>query len=144
MAYVELTDEMLDELKRLKRETGIGPMKLLARSQGVPENLNSAVINTWFNRKTVRAREAHIQFVLNAYSKIVPIIPITPEMRDELNAGFTHTGYSPKSLLNCLDVRPKGLSAALISRWSTGRTASARSDLWQCVIDVLDGARGAQ
>ena len=137
MAYVQLTDETLKTLERLKRETGIGPMKLLARSQAVPEGLNSAVINTWFNRKTAKARAAHLQFVLEAYSQIVPIIPITSEMRGNLQAGLARSGYSAKALINRIEDCPKGLSAALISRWSTGRTISARRDLWHCVMDAL-------
>ena len=144
MAYVTLTEEILHELERLKRETGIGPMKLLARSQGAPTTLNSAVINSWFNGQTASARERDLAFVLEAYAQIVPIIPITCEMRDDLNAEFVRTGCSPKSLLNRLPMPPKALSAALISRWRTGRTVSARKDLWDFVMKGLRGVPSAQ
>lgn len=144
MARVPITDDVIEELYRLKCETGLGPMKLLARAQNVPEGLNSAVINTWFNRKTTSAREVHLAFVLKAYREIVPIISITPEKCAALNAELTRTGYAPTALLNSLRPYPEGLSAALVSRWSTGRTVSARGDLWRFVMDGLEAIPDAQ
>lgn len=138
MTYVELNDEILEKLVHLKAETGLGAMKVLSRANDeLPEGLNSALINTWLNGKTQRAREDHLEFVLKAYREAIPIIPITDELRTKLNAELERTGYAPTALLNRLLPHPNGLSAALVSRWSSGQTASARGDLWEFIMDGL-------
>ncbi|MBR9826673.1 MAG: hypothetical protein GYB36_12880 [Alphaproteobacteria bacterium] len=144
MARVTLTDDIIGELERLKRETGLGPMKLLARSDNVPQGLNSAIINTWLNRKTESARADHLEFVLAAYRAVPPVIPITDELRAQLNEELARTGHTPTSLLNALRPYPKALNAALVSRWSTGRTVSAKGELWRFVMDGLKALPNAK
>lgn len=137
MARVPITDDIHAELLRLKEQSGMGMMKLLARSGPVPEGLDSAIINTWLNRKTGTARKDHLDFVLAALRDTDPIIQITAQMRAELNAEFERTGYEPTSLLSRLRPHPGKLSATLISRWRRGQTLSARQDLWDFVIEGL-------
>ena len=122
----------------------MGTMKLLARSGPAPDGLDSAIINTWLNRKTKSARKDHLDYVLNALREIDPIIKITPEMRAALEAEFSRTGYAPGSLLNRLSPCPSKLSAEMISRWRSGRTLSARKSLWDAVIGGLRGIPDAQ
>ena len=122
----------------------MGMMKLLVRSGPTPDGLDSAIINTWLNRKTRTARKDHLDYVLAALRDTDPIIKITVEMRAELNAEFERTGYEPTSLLNRLRPHPEKLSAALISRWRTGQTLSARQDLWDFVLSGLKAIPDAQ
>ncbi len=122
----------------------MGTMKLLARSGPAPDGLDSAIINTWLNRKTKSARKDHLEYVLSALHEIDPMIQITTEMRAELDAEFRRTGYEPSSLLNRLPPAPEKLTASLISRWRTGQTLSARKSCWDTVIDGLRDIPDAQ
>ncbi|OLF71413.1 hypothetical protein AWH62_12770 [Maricaulis sp. W15] len=137
MARVPITDDIHAELLRLKEQSGMGMMKLLARSGPVPEGLDSAIINTWLNRKTLTARADHLDFVLNALRAVDPIIQITPDMRAALDAELARTGYEPTSLLNRIGPHPVKVTPALISRWRKGQTLSARKSLWDFVIEGL-------
>ncbi len=144
MARIKLTDEVRSELLRLKAESGMGMMKLLARSGPVPEGLDSAIINSWLAGKTRSARKDHLDFVLGALRSIDPIIQITPEMRAALDAELSRTGYEPTPLLNRIGPCPAKLSPALVSRWRKGQTLSARKSLWTFVLDGLNGLPDAQ
>lgn len=139
MACVTLTHDIRNELIRLKSETGLGPMKLLARASDVPDGLDSAIINTWLNGKTRSARADHLAFVLNAYRQAAPVLAVTDEMRGKLNSEMARTGCTPARLLNRLAPHPDGLTALVISRWATGRLKTAESGLWAFVMDGLAG-----
>ncbi|WP_138511613.1 hypothetical protein [Maricaulis alexandrii] len=144
MARVPITDDIHAELLRLKEQSGMGMMKLLARSGPVPEGLDSAIINTWLNRKTKTARRDHLDYVLTALRGVDPVIQITPDMRDALEAELIRTGYEPGALINRIRPHPEKLSAAMISRWRSGRTVSARKSLWDAVISGLSAIPDAQ
>ena len=144
MARVPITDDIHAELLRLKKQSGMGMMKLLARSGPVPEGLDSAIINTWLNRKTTTARRDHLDYVLTALRGVDPVIQITPGMRDALEAELSRTGYQPRALLNRIRPHPAKLSAAMISRWRSGRTVSARKSLWDAVISGLSAIPDAK
>jgi len=137
MARTTLTDDILKEIIRLKSETGLGPMKLLARACAAPEGLDSAIINTWLNGKTRSARADHLAFVLNAYRQAAPVLAVTDEMREKLTSEMARTGCTPARLLNRIAPYPDGLTALEISRWATGRLKTAESGLWAFVMDGL-------
>ena len=122
----------------------MGTMKLLARSGQVPDGLDSAIINSWLNRKTTSARQDHLDYVLGALRSVDPVIEVTPEMRASLDAEFLRTGYEPSSLLNRLSPYPAKLNAALISRWRNGKTLSTRKTLWEFVVSGLKGISDAK
>jgi hypothetical protein len=137
MARIALTDEIIEELKRLKRETGIGPQSLLRGQQNVPPGLSSTLIYSWLRGQAKTAKKTHLDFIRSRWKKAHPRVKLTQEQIIEIQQHVKRTGVSWHSLIPNIDPLPDGLDAKKISFFMTGKTRTVRKDYIEAVIQAL-------
>ncbi|WP_300532429.1 hypothetical protein [Maricaulis sp.] len=137
MGYVQLTDDVLEELRRIREETGVGPMKFLRHESGVPDGLSSPIIVSWMRGASKRARKRHLEFVLERWPKVIPILPITDEIQTEIVGHLDRTGFNYRALIAKIPDRPDKLDDTKIMRWVKGYARNARKDELDAVLKTL-------
>lgn len=72
---VMLSEEIIDQLGRLRQETGVSPSALLKHAEeqeiNVPAGLNVDIIRSWIRGDVRTARSDYLAFVTNAYQKVL-------------------------------------------------------------------------
>ena len=67
---IAVTDELIERLKAEEKRTGLGPKRLLATMEQMPDGLTPGQISMWMTGRTKRAPENQINAVLTAYRAI--------------------------------------------------------------------------
>ena len=137
MARITLTDEIIEELKRLKRETGIGPQSLLRGQQNVPPGLSSTLIYSWLRGQIKTASKNHLDYIRSRWKNAPSRVSLTQNQIIEIQQHVKRTGVSWHSLIPNIDPLPDGLDAKKISFFMTGKTRTVRKDYDDAVMDTL-------
>lgn len=137
MARIKLTDEVIQELRRLREETGIGPQLLLRGCAEVPKGLSAAAITAWLRGTTKRANEHHLNFAIERWRSVTPRVKITRAHLTEIKRHALRSGVVWHSLLSSIEPRPEGLDSRTISGWVNGYVKTARADHLNAVIEAL-------
>ena len=136
MSRIIITNVMRDELRELRKSTGIAPMRLLKGRSDVPEGLDSAIIQSWLNGKTESARLDHYKFVLKVWRQVTPRIRLSDEDRELLRTEMARTGVGPKAILRLLPSSPHKLKPIMISNWVNGKLETASAAQWEAVLST--------
>lgn len=145
--WILLTTDMRTELSVKIEAAGVTPESLLAGATDLPERLSVRVVRSWIHGEVKSLNADHWAYVLNrlgtrplglstvpfkprkARNKIASNFPghraLTDAERAALRAHRKRTGLGAARLLNDAADKPKGLSAAMISGWLTGKTQTA-------------------
>lgn len=118
---VTITPEIRAELKRYQHETGIGAMALLNRHKNRPKDINSGTISGWMRGNIKKAQQAHLDFVLEAWRNVDPVLPFTQEMIDVYNAEIERSGVQGTTLCRMLEAVDVHLKPNMLSRRLCGR-----------------------
>ena len=110
MPRTTLTDAIRDELNALHEQTSIGPQRLLKGRKDRPKGLNSAIIYHWMNGRMETARSDHLDWLLQTWRSVEPLVPFTADDIAKLNHELSRTGYAPQSLIRRLAPVPDGLT----------------------------------
>lgn len=137
MARIKLTDDVIQELRRLREETGVGPQLLLRGCEGIPRGLSAAAITAWLRGTTKRVSEHHLNYVLERWRSVTPRIKIKCAHLAEIRRHALRSGVEWHSLLSSIEPRPEGLDGQTISSWVNGYVKTARTDHLTAVIDTL-------
>ncbi|PJE26409.1 hypothetical protein CVM39_17850 [Pseudooceanicola antarcticus] len=132
---IDVSDEMLQELRHQNKRTGVSPIKLMRMTADVPPGLTSNLIFTWLSDSinTQKAHKHHLDFVLAAWSSLpdsnsekyarssdATKIAITPEIQQEIRRLISETNVTASRLLHEAPAVPKGLTASVINDWLRG------------------------
>ncbi len=115
---IELTPELVREIKYHQKRTGAGPIKLLkASAYQVPRGLKPSIISNILSLPLKTARQNHIDFILYTYRSLPDIdtYMIDDETIDEIKSHIERTGVGAQALLKGKRNRmPKGLNSTKI------------------------------
>lgn len=117
---IELTQDIVDEIRQHKKRTQVGSTKLLKIFlDDAPQSLNRSIIEhvSRFKKKTVRKK--HLDFILTSYRSLPDnndvMIELTPELVKEIKYHRERTGIGSTRLLNIFsDDVPKDLKYYMI------------------------------
>lgn len=99
-----------EELQLHHKRTGVGPAALLSgERQGMPEGLNSALINNWLRGKADSLRADHYEWVISKWRTLADkddaFVKLTPEIRERMKSEKQRTGVPETKLFErCPDV----------------------------------------
>ncbi|WP_421787179.1 hypothetical protein [Hyphobacterium sp.] len=144
MARITLTDDVIGELERLKRETGLGPQALLRGRADIPKGLTASAIDGWLRGTTHRASEIHLEYALNLWRSVTPRVKITREHIAAIKGHSARTGVAWRALISLIDPLPDGLNGYAISQWVNGHVRSARQDHMDAVLKTLESLPDAR
>ncbi|MCJ2187891.1 hypothetical protein [Novosphingobium beihaiensis] len=103
----------------------------------IREDLWHAVLQ-WLGKKPDANKPYHVEPPPHkAHGLRLGYIPITDEMRCELNRELARTKVELKRWVRTFPSRYSKISAQRISNWKTGRSRSANGKEWQFVVDTL-------
>ncbi|NHK29398.1 hypothetical protein FF098_015895 [Parvularcula flava] len=134
---ITLTEAHRAKLKKMKEETGIGPMRLLRQREDVPAGLNSAIIQRWISGGTETAKPEHLEYVLSTWQQASPDIVLSETHIERLLSESARTGVGWTSLLAHMKDKPRQLRANTLSRWTSGRNETVRREIWTAVMDTF-------
>ena len=141
IGMVPFTEAMQSELKREIRRSQTTPARLFRALKGeMPKGLQSHTVLQWSRTPPQNIREAHFNWVLSQYQMLpdkAGRIPLTPKMLAQLTAAAKRTGASGHTLLQTTrGPVPDGLTPVVVNRWLSGKTANARTDHWEFVLEA--------
>lgn len=137
MARIPITDDIHDELVRLKTRAGHGAVSTISRHPDAPEALTAQMIFGWLSRDTKTAAADCLQFVLEGWRSAPGRVPITGCIREKLNGERRRTGYGSHRLLAAIGDTPQGLTPPLIDSWMDGGIATAKEDNLELVLSTF-------
>ena len=144
MERVSITKDIVEELKRLQEQSGVGPGALLRGQKDVPPRLNSGTIFGWKRQTVKTARRDQLEWVLQRWSEVTPVVSVTPELIKEIEAQLKRTGITPRALIARIDPPLDKLRPELVTRWVKGTTKTARQDHLDAVLNALLAAPDAR
>jgi hypothetical protein len=144
MERVSITEDIVEELKRLQEQSGVGPGALLRGQKDVPPRLNSGTIFGWKRQTVKTARRDQLEWVLQRWSEVTPVVSVTPELIKEIEAQLKRTGITPRALIARIDPPLDKLRPELVTRWVKGTTKTARQDHLDAVLNALRAAPDAR
>lgn len=137
MARIKIPHSTLNRLRKLREETGVGPMRLLRGRNDVPKGLNSGRVSGWLSGCRKRADEAHLNYILEIWPKTDPMLNITPKMVDVLNEELSRTSVSLTTIAKAIAQHPHRLSANSLSKLRKGQGKIIRKSLWEAILTFL-------
>jgi len=137
--YIPLTGEMLGALRREQERTGVGIHRLMAGARDAPRGFTSINVQRWVSGDIKSIHADQYQYLLERWQALPDdvIIPITPEMRVDLERLLSARSLPVKTIISSLADDPHAPSVQDVSLWRTGSVASVRSAQWTCLIDRL-------
>lgn len=140
---VALTKETLSQLKHHKKRTGVGPQELLkVDKSSIPENLSSAHIKHWLDRKIKTAPITHLEYVLKTWSNLPDYTDVFTVLnkgkREGLHNVLKETGMSPRRLFSNRDDIPKGFSWQNIYEYFRPKRKTIKSEYYNYIIQVCE------
>lgn len=151
--YIDITDEMIQDILFHKKRTGVGPQKLLRGKRGsVPVGLSSSTVYNWIRKVSKSAKREHLDYVLGLW-KTLPdnpnptgryrnyrdeLEPISPPHLRRLKKIQTYTGILPGRIFKHSDQVPKYLNANIVGQWLTVDGYKARPEDVAWVLKACD------
>ncbi|MBI1302068.1 MAG: DEAD/DEAH box helicase [Alphaproteobacteria bacterium] len=135
--YVEITDEMREQLIEHRERTLISPQKLLDHiaPEEMPENLTHQIVGKWFppingeGRPAKTADIKHLEIVLKTYASLPTAtarpVPIEERYIENLKAQIERTGFGFTRFLSRFPDCPEGLNINKMITWLDGRAKTA-------------------
>ena len=141
---IELTAEIIDELRGLRDRSGISPRALFEGIQP-PAGLSPVMVASWLAGTVETALKHYVDFVREqwreqARAKGTSRIPITEEMRAQLWELRDQSGLGAKKLFERIKHRPDGLTPEMVCSWQSGQTRTAWKTHWDCVLKAWQKA----
>lgn len=98
-------------------------MKLLRGATDKPVGLKSDMVRRWMAGQVRDAVPSHVTYILARWSALPTNkrVPLTPDMRAQLNAEFRRTGIGPVLVLKRAPDVPSGLTHQIIQAWASNR-----------------------
>lgn len=137
MARIQITDEIYEELKRLREESGMSGMSLLKGRKDIPDGLHSGIVNSWLTKNSSTARQEHLKYVLNAWRNADPIIPFTKAMRQSYLSEIERTGIKHMTLVRMLNSHGIGMKPHMLSNRLSGRNKTIAKSEYKTTLRVL-------
>ncbi len=134
-----ITRALSQELKTLRRKSGIGPSTLLRGRKDKPPGLTSTKIQGWLNGRAKTALKSDIDYVIKLWVATSPRVALTRKIISKLNAELKRTGHSAHSLHCEFLGDSQQISAALLYAWTLGRIKMVPSDILEMVLEHLRG-----
>jgi hypothetical protein len=147
---VFLSRDIIQQVKKEQRRTGLTPYALLRKQNSIPDGLTGDNINNWFDmsgRPVLKIPFLFIDYVLKAYraqpdtpkrfrkKKRIPIdMTFLKKLESELNrTGCTVAGIF-KGDFNC----PEGLTLNIVGMWRRGNVKKAFPHYMEAVLEYLE------
>jgi len=146
---VEITPEILAELKHHRKRTNKAPMALLKGLRAeLPKGLTSAQINNWMaGVKTVK--KEYLDYVLRLWREMPdymetpeilkakdPRVPVTPEIIQEIRFHQRRTGVKANGFMRQFrSSAPEGLTDNIIQSWTDGGTKTIKTEHLDFVLE---------
>lgn len=162
--FVDIGDEIREELLFHKIRTGLGQKALLSNAKDIPEGFNPKWINEWLNDRVKSANRVHLNYVLERWRgmpdrgwynspvknrKSHPLMPrvrktislaekISPETRELLRERFSAKKISVAAFLRRFHPETENLTIGIISNWINGRTKRVAKEQLDFVLSRLE------
>lgn len=139
---IALSKAHIELLRSEIARTGAGPQQLMrGLSREKPEGLSSALIRNWAEGRTATAKRHHWDWVLDRYAAYAPdpsLIPLTAEMKSELDAEIRRTQTVPAKLFRTVGeaTTPSGLKAHSVRNWLIYPQQSVRESDYNWVMNA--------
>ena len=138
MKRVPITPDIVKTLNALHKRSGLRAGTLLKYRNDVPKGLNAQIVKLWMNGNVETARQAHLDYVLEAWSASKGEITITPALRQKLNNELLRTKILLPNLSQLLSSQPyKKPSGLLIGRWQKGSVTTANRIIFDQMMEIL-------
>lgn len=137
MPRVKITDAVRDELNTLRKNTGIGPQRLLRGRKDKPRGIDSSTVNNWLSGRTDTANEEHLSYILKVWQTVDPIIDISDEMLANLKALFDATGMTQIGFLRISPNLQPVVSRNFLNRLINGTRKTVPKSVWEALISNL-------
>lgn len=129
--WTEMSREIAEQLRPM-REAGLIPSRIFVDADDVPDGISPAMISSWVTGNSKRLRSDHLEWVLKRCHDLTEdgqhFIPLTPEIRFELEELRERSGFTQKFMLDGATDKPADVTPAMISGWINGTVAKARAD----------------
>ncbi|GAB5512220.1 MAG: hypothetical protein Rhims3KO_36210 [Hyphomicrobiales bacterium] len=147
---VALTPAIVDELRRLQEESGIGSSALLRGAGDRPPGLAGDTIRRWLAGKVKTANAVYLDYVRHRWanppprsyakkkrpSKGAPRIQLNDARIARLNAEYERTGVGVTALFRISKDVPQGLKVSMVSRWLRGECHQVRTDYYAFILKL--------
>lgn len=137
---IKVSEAVKEKLVSEQARTGKGPFALLKnRRDQTPPGLTASLISAWVGGFSPTAKYGHIEYVLDSYGAL-PSVAETVWVADGLSQKISlekeRTGVAATRLLSrASQPIPANLTVSKIISWIGNRTATARADHVQFVLD---------
>jgi len=131
---VQITDDIIEQLRAHQSKTGFGPAALLSgRRHETPEGLDSSKIQCWMRGTVKSAQKDHLDYVLNLWENFTPIegsyVRSSPELHSVINEHIERTGIGAYTILRGqVPEKPKGINGRLVSNFLKNQGIRIRKD----------------
>ncbi len=141
---IELTPEILAELRAERDRTSVGPQALLKPYQDKPDGLNHPMITHWLGGRIKTAKREHVEFVRAAWSKLQSnrSIKITDELYNELIDMQSKSGINAEMMMRWTEASRVGLSVSKIKHVLSGKAKLMREAQVEFMRHVWGGDVG--
>ena len=153
---VIITPKMHEALLAERDRVGIGAILLFKfTDEDAPKGLSPIMVSRWMKGKSYLSDIAYYEFVMRAYAAFTPEeatrqkegyrrrslekdthIELTREIISTLKALKQDSGISTMRLLKGRKDIPKGLTSAMINRWTSGHMKTARKAHFDYVVKL--------
>ncbi len=145
---VPITEDILKELRDLRKKTFTEPGALLSDAKSLPLGLTVCKVENWLKGLLKTAQEDHLEFVIKEWKKLPQTRvhpfktnhkPITPQILEHLKGLKKETGVDTCALLHGRNNEiPEGLNSAVINTWLRGKAKIAKREHLNYVIRLWE------
>ncbi len=147
---VEVTPEIIKQLRELRNTTGVGVNHLLKKAKDLPEGLTIGVVSGWFNGGTATARKDHLEYMVQKWEALANsgqeiknryitnkdgYEPISQQDLEEMRHYRDMLNLLPGHLLKISDDVPEGLTNSMIGGWLSGVTQNTNPEFVSWVLE---------
>lgn len=135
---IALTTELIEPLRALQSQTGIGAWALLRGACDMPDKLSPTVVSSWLGNRTKNARKDHYDYVLRRWKDLAKLgrhlIMLDNERLTVLRRQYERSGIHPNELFHHTKALPDGLTPVMITNWLRGNARRIRQDHYEYVL----------
>lgn len=117
---IPITPEIRDRLRRYRRETGLGFIRLIASHDDVPDGLTANTVTRILNGSLRTIPSGHLAWLEAAWRNVSPAdcrVELSRSIREQLIAYRTSTGCGIKRLFEETPGCPDGLAPSAVDNW---------------------------
>ncbi len=140
--YIDLTDNILNQLKAERKRTKVGPVNILKIAKGEkPKTLSYVTISKWFKGNAKTAYKKHLDYVLEAYKSLPTINEelLTKEIAANFRKQIRATKLPLQKLLQYQKDVPPSLNAKEFYTRISGKIAKTyNKDHGDYILKICD------